>query len=445
MALLRYDVIVVGGGIAGLTAATYLARRNVKVLLLEKNRECGGLVSTIERDGFLFDAGVRALEDAGIIKPMLKDLGINLEFVRSYVSVGIENEVLNIEDYSSLEKYKEFLIKFYPESEAEIEALISEIKKIMKYMDVLYGVENPAFKDLFKDMDYLFKTLLSWLSKFLFTVKKINEMSIPVEDYLDRFINNPSLKDIISQHFWKNVPAFFALSYFSLYLDYFYPKGGVGKLAEAVRDKFLELGGELRNETKVVKVKPSEGLVYDEKGEAYHFKYLIWCADLKTFYRILDTQGLEPKVVKKIEYTKEKILKGKGGESVYTLFLMVNESPEVFRKISHGHFFYTPSRKGLGSTHKGDLKALIENWERIKKHDVIHWLDKLIKFNTYEVSIPALRDESMAPEGKTGVEISFLIEHEIFKKVKESGWYEEFVEEIDRKIIDLFSDTIYPF
>ena len=59
---------------------------------------------------------------------------------------------------------------------------------------------------------------------------------------------------MISQHFFKNTPTFFALSYFSLYLDYFYPKGGVGKLAEALESKFLEFGGEILRETTIEQV-----------------------------------------------------------------------------------------------------------------------------------------------------------------------------------------------
>ena len=44
----------------------------------------------------------------------------------------------------------------------------------MKYMDVLYGIENPVFKDLKHDRDFIFKKLLPWLPKFIFTVGKIN-------------------------------------------------------------------------------------------------------------------------------------------------------------------------------------------------------------------------------------------------------------------------------
>ena len=83
-------------------------------------------------------------------------------------------------------------------------------------MDVLYGIENPAFKDLKRDRSFIFKKLLPWLPKFIFTVGKINRMNMPVEEYLAGVIQNDALRDIISQHFFKNTPTFFALSYFSL-------------------------------------------------------------------------------------------------------------------------------------------------------------------------------------------------------------------------------------
>ncbi|PLW95582.1 MAG: NAD(P)/FAD-dependent oxidoreductase, partial [Marinilabiliales bacterium] len=57
----RYHSIVVGGGVAGLTAAAYLSKNGFKTLLIEKNNQCGGLVNSFKREGFHFDAGVRAL------------------------------------------------------------------------------------------------------------------------------------------------------------------------------------------------------------------------------------------------------------------------------------------------------------------------------------------------------------------------------------------------
>ncbi|MDA3823665.1 MAG: FAD-dependent oxidoreductase [Bacteroidales bacterium] len=296
-----YDTVIVGGGIAGLSSAAYLSKKGQKVLLIEKNKECGGLVNSFTHNGFQFDSGVRALLDAGIIFPMLRELDLDLEVVKSNVSVGVENEIVHIDGISSLKDYEELLKKTYPESEDEIEDLIRIIRKIMKNMDVLYGVENPMVKNVWKDKSFIIKKLLPWLPKFLFTIGKINRMNMPVEGYLEAIIKNTSLRDIISQHFFKSTPTFFALSYFSLYLDYFYPKGGVGKLAETIEARLLELGGEIKKETTITKVNAAEKVVIDDDNTSYKYKNLIWAADLKSFYRITDTKGVSSKIQKKFE------------------------------------------------------------------------------------------------------------------------------------------------
>ncbi len=440
----KYHTIVVGGGMAGLTCAAYLAKEGRKVLLIEKNKECGGLVNSFSRDGFQFEAGIRALENAGIIFPMLKELGIQLEVVRSPVSVGVENEIVHIRDSSSLADYQNLLTKLYPESEAEIDQVIRVIRKVMKQMDVLYGIENPNFKDLKRDRDYLFKQLLPWLPKFLLTIGKINRMNMPVEPFLEKLVKNRSLRDMISQHFFKNTPTFFALSYFSLYLDYFYPRGGVGKLAEAVENRFLEWGGEIVRETLIGKVSAGGQQVTDQNHVDYAYDHLVWAADLKSLYRITDTTGLPDRVLLKFEEAKRRLLEKRGGDSVFTLFVEVDEPPESFGKIADGHFFYSPSKEGLGETHWSELRQMLDAPGEPDKPRTLRWLDKFLTLNTYEISIPVLKDPDLAPEGKTGLIISILAEYDLFNWVAEAGWYKEFMAEMEDRIIQILSDSVYP-
>jgi len=51
------SVIVIGAGIGGLAAAIHLARRGMRVTVLEKNSHPGGRCDRFSRDGHHFDAG----------------------------------------------------------------------------------------------------------------------------------------------------------------------------------------------------------------------------------------------------------------------------------------------------------------------------------------------------------------------------------------------------
>jgi phytoene dehydrogenase-like protein len=97
-----YDVIVVGGGIAGLTASAFLAKSGHSVLLLEKDERVGGCINSFEREGFVFDGGIRATENSGVLFPMLRQLGIEIEFVKNNISIGLEKDVIRLENMASL-------------------------------------------------------------------------------------------------------------------------------------------------------------------------------------------------------------------------------------------------------------------------------------------------------------------------------------------------------
>ena len=147
-------VIVVGGGISGLTTATALVSHGIDVLLVEKNDDCGGLVNSFEREGFLFDGGIRALENAGMIKPMLKELDIDLPLIRSKISLGVEDDVIHVETEESIKEYENQLLRIYPESQADVVRVISVIQKMKEHMNVLFGSDSPFFKDIKRDTGY---------------------------------------------------------------------------------------------------------------------------------------------------------------------------------------------------------------------------------------------------------------------------------------------------
>lgn len=439
-----YEVVIAGGGIAGLTAAAYLARENIKVLLIEKNPKCGGLATSIEHNGFVLDAGVKGLINAGIIKPMLRDLGISLELTRSKVSVGIENKVLNINDEKALEGYRELLLNFFPESKNEVNTVIAETGRMMRYTKTLYAVDNPEFRNLKKDYNYLLKELLPWMPSFLSALVKINRLMMPVESYLSRKVQNRALSDMVLQHFFRNMPTFFALGYFYVYFDYLYPKGGIGQLAKALEEKFIETGGTVFYNTAIQRVDPSGKFVVDNHGRRIRFRQLVWAADLKTFYRITDNAGLAGKIRSRFERQKNMVENAATGDSVFEVFLEVDEPPETFAAISNPHFFYTPSPRGLGTLHREDVEHLIKNRSSVTKKMIIEWAQKMVARNTFEISIPVLRDPALAPPGKTGIIVNFFTDFRIFEIIQKEGWLEEFRKIVEKQVIDVLAGSIYP-
>lgn len=54
---LRYDAIVIGSGVGGSVTAGLLAHAGARVLVIEKNRELGGVLASYRRDGFKLDFG----------------------------------------------------------------------------------------------------------------------------------------------------------------------------------------------------------------------------------------------------------------------------------------------------------------------------------------------------------------------------------------------------
>jgi phytoene dehydrogenase-like protein len=58
---MKQDVIIVGAGIAGLSAAVYLHRQGRKVLILEASERAGGRIKTDSHEGFLLDRGFQVL------------------------------------------------------------------------------------------------------------------------------------------------------------------------------------------------------------------------------------------------------------------------------------------------------------------------------------------------------------------------------------------------
>ncbi|SET84658.1 Phytoene dehydrogenase-related protein [Oceanobacillus limi] len=74
----RWDVVIVGGGLAGLVAANYLGKTNYNILLLEQSTHLGGRAKTNTIQKHYFNMGPHAFYKRGVAKSILHELDVQL-------------------------------------------------------------------------------------------------------------------------------------------------------------------------------------------------------------------------------------------------------------------------------------------------------------------------------------------------------------------------------
>ncbi|MFX1540259.1 MAG: FAD-dependent oxidoreductase, partial [Promethearchaeota archaeon] len=81
-----FDVVIIGGGIAGLSCGALLSKKGYRVLLLEAKQILGGRANSQPlQSGYIVDWGIHSLRagDAGVAATVLQRLGLKLEILPS--------------------------------------------------------------------------------------------------------------------------------------------------------------------------------------------------------------------------------------------------------------------------------------------------------------------------------------------------------------------------
>src|ERR1700693_5145378 len=76
-------VIVIGAGISGLSCAYRLNQLGAEVTLLEASHRPGGLIGTIQKDGFLFESGPQSFQTTDLLLSLIRELGIESELQKA--------------------------------------------------------------------------------------------------------------------------------------------------------------------------------------------------------------------------------------------------------------------------------------------------------------------------------------------------------------------------
>ncbi|MEO8540801.1 MAG: NAD(P)-binding protein, partial [bacterium] len=118
------DLLVVGSGFGGLTAASLAARSGLTVRLVERHTRPGGCAGDFALGGFWFPAGatvVTGLEEGGILRQVFDSLDIEVPHTPLNPSIVFHVGGHQLEYSASTERWKADLRRAFPASAAAYE------------------------------------------------------------------------------------------------------------------------------------------------------------------------------------------------------------------------------------------------------------------------------------------------------------------------------------
>jgi phytoene dehydrogenase-like protein len=293
----RYDVIVIGGGLGGLSSAALLARHGHKVVLFEQHCNVGGYASRFCRkapdgDYFRFEASIHTIAgcgENGAVSRVLREAGAEedvkfLDLSESTMKVVLPNKRVVDLSYHQ-EEFAEMLAAQFPAERQSIERFFSDLNKIW---DILPATKAKTLFRTPEDMDSelahsLFLPLNSILSSY-FTDKRIfHYLYLPISYVGLNLSEIEFLKYVVSMREFFRERSYWIL-------------GGSQNLSDAFAHAIIRHGGHLRTGSRVKKILVERSRVIGvelEDGNRYFSDHIISNADAtSTFLEMIGEDGL---------------------------------------------------------------------------------------------------------------------------------------------------------
>jgi len=413
------DVIIVGSGVGGLTAAVLLGRVGKKVLVLEQHDQAGGCCHSFVEKGFEFDTGIHYvgnMHEGSDNKTLLDQLTdgqlrwTKMDDAFDTAAVGPPGKAKMYPMKSGKPRYTQNLIDFFPKEEAAVR----------EYMRLIDDAASSFISIVI--IKVLPKMLVAFLVKtglyrLVFPLWRKGYAEITLQETLDKLTDNEEMKCVLSYVCGdygvlpSEVPFVLHAILVRHYLSgAYYPTNGTSEIAFHMCNVISRYGG------RVLVQAPVSQILCNDKGRAVgvkvadrggkievdiHAKYIISDAGVvNTFKTLL------PQEVAKKSCIYPLIDKVGPSVSYITSFMGVEGSPSELKMPAGNFWLYNDTNINKVFT---DFLAL--------KADELE--DAEIPFGY--ISIPSAKDSEWNNKypGKTSIMVITLANWEWFKEYKD--------------------------
>jgi phytoene dehydrogenase-like protein len=376
------SIIIVGAGIAGLSAGCYARMNGFKTTILEMNNIPGGLCTAWERKGYTWDISMHMLTGScsGPFYHMWQELGViqNRKFHYHKEMVRIENNDGKILKYTTDRKdLEDQMLRLSPDDNP----LIREFINLIFGRDLMNAASLKPH-----ELSNVFDTLKTWPVILPVMGKFIKYRNKTIRDFADQF-QDPFLRQAV--RFYIDAPGWPMLNFPMAALTGFMksavseagvPLGGSQQVVYGIADLYRRLGGVIEFKSRVkdliIEDDRAVGVKLDD-GSERRADIIIWAADGHTL--IFDILGGR--------YMNEKI------EAMYQKWIPVKPIVHVMLGVNRD-LSQEPAR----------LVFELEKPLTIAGEDH-HWMNM----------IHHCFDPSAAPEGKSAVEVWYATHYDYWE------------------------------